>query len=421
MATNRWTGRSLATAQVDTLTIGGTIEVGDLFLVTIGGKTFSYAATSTAAATVASGFATAWNALSSTYYPEFAEMTAAATSGGALTLTADTPGKPFTVSVSTTESNGGASDGQTFSRAATTASSGPNHWDTAANWSLGTVPVSTDDVWIENSSVSILYGLAQSAVTLTSLNIAASFTGEIGLKENTGTYIEYRDRFLAISATTVNIGDGFGSGSGRIQLDFGANAATVNVRNMGTPAENGLEALLIKGSSITAVNADKGSVGIAVFAGESATVTTLRSGYRTNPTSDVTIRCGPSVTLTTLEQSGGTVELGAGLTTITKTDGTLTVKAGNITTANIDGGAFYYHGVGTITTLNASDGGIVDFSQNMRGRTVTTGNFYSGSSLIDSFRTVTFTNPVRIQRCALADLKRIDLGTHIALAITAGP
>src|SRR6185295_12509087 len=111
MASTTWRGDAPAVAQVDTLTVGGTIEATDIFKMTINGKTLSVTAGSTVAATVATTIATAWNAST---IPEFAEITAAATSGGALTLTADTPGKPFVCTVSTTEANGDPADAQTF-------------------------------------------------------------------------------------------------------------------------------------------------------------------------------------------------------------------------------------------------------------------------------------------------------------------
>ncbi len=139
-STRVWKGDAAAVAQVTTLTVGGTIEAGDLFKVTIGDKTLTVAAANTTAADVADQIVAAWNALTATTHPEFAEITAAEGSGGTLTLTADTAGKPFTVTPTTTEANGGAADDQTFTQAATTASSGPNHWDTAANWSGGAVP-----------------------------------------------------------------------------------------------------------------------------------------------------------------------------------------------------------------------------------------------------------------------------------------
>jgi hypothetical protein len=140
MSTIRFKGTALAVAQVDTLTVGGTVEAGDLFKSTINTKVLSVAATTTVAATTATDFYTAWEAVSAALYPEYAEITADDVSA-TVTLTANEEGVPFTVTVTTTESNGGAADLQTFVRTATTASSGPKHWDTAANWSGAAVPV----------------------------------------------------------------------------------------------------------------------------------------------------------------------------------------------------------------------------------------------------------------------------------------
>ena len=42
MATVRWLGNAAAVAQVDTATVGGTIEADDLFKLTINGKTFTF-------------------------------------------------------------------------------------------------------------------------------------------------------------------------------------------------------------------------------------------------------------------------------------------------------------------------------------------------------------------------------------------
>jgi hypothetical protein len=140
MSTIRFKGNALAVAQVDTLTVGGTVEAGDRFVSTINTKALSVAATTTVLATTATDFYTAWEALDASLYPEYAEITAD-DSSATVTLTSNEEGVPFTVTVTTTESNGGAADAQTFVRTATTASSGPLHWDTAANWSAAAVPV----------------------------------------------------------------------------------------------------------------------------------------------------------------------------------------------------------------------------------------------------------------------------------------
>ena len=80
-------------------------------------------------------------------------------------------------------------------------------------------------MYITGTSTSILYGLSQSAVTLTLLQIDASFTGTIGNPNyNPSGYYEYRPTYLAIGATTTTIGENGGAGlrSDAAQLWHGA-------------------------------------------------------------------------------------------------------------------------------------------------------------------------------------------------------
>lgn len=413
MATLRWRGDAVAIAQVDTLTVGGTVEVGDLFNTTINGKTLSHAATSTSTTTTATGIATDWNALSSTTNPEHAEATAAGVAA-TVTITADVKGKPFTLTVATTEAGGGAADLQTFTRAATTASVGPNDWSSARNWSTNAVPVAADDVVIELNAVDILYGLNQTGITLTSLVINNNHTAKVGLKEHNGSYQEYRTTYLTIGATTQTIGRGPGTGSGRLKINNEGIATTLTVHGTGTAESTGTEAFLWKGTNIAnVVNVYKGSVGVAVLAGETAAIATLRVGYTSNVLGDSFVRCSSGVTLTTINQSGGTLEINSACTTINKTAGNLTIGgSGAVTTLNEDGGTTTYNSTGTITTLNISDGGIVDFGQNMSAKTVTNCNMYAGSKLLDPFKVVTFTNAIALVRAGLAEVV-IDFGQNI--------
>ena len=64
---------------------------------------------------------------------------------------------------------------------ATTASSGPEHWDDADNWSSGTIPANTDTIIVDNTAGSIKYGLDQTAVELVKLVFGPGFTGTLGL------------------------------------------------------------------------------------------------------------------------------------------------------------------------------------------------------------------------------------------------
>lgn len=422
MATIRWLGNAPAVAQVDTATVGGTIEADDLFKLTINGKTLSVTAGSTVAATVATNIAAAWNALTAADgYGEFAEITALATSGGALTLTADTKGKPFTCTVSTTEAGGGAADAQTFGTTNTTASSGPNDWSTAANWSGGAVPVDADDVIIEDSSIDILYGLDQSAIQPTSLTIRRNYTGKIGLPNRSAAgYEEYREKYLKIGPTTVAVGTGdSGAGSSRLKLNTGTDQTAITVHFTAAPIDANSSSFIWKGANAAnTLTVKSGSVAVAPYAGETATIATLNVGYVNNVAGDSNVYLGTGCTLTTITQTGGKLVAQNNATTINLLDGELSMRgAATITTLNIDGGALYDESSGTFTTMNVGSGGGYDASRLLAAKTITTTNLRAGAMLRDPNAKVTFTNGVVLSRCSIGELKNgtIDFGPNRTL------
>ena len=84
-------------AQVDTVTLGGTIEAGDIYTVVVAGTSFSKTAgASDTLATVRDALITSINGSATV------KVTAAASGTDALTLTADSAGSAFTTSTSTT-------------------------------------------------------------------------------------------------------------------------------------------------------------------------------------------------------------------------------------------------------------------------------------------------------------------------------
>lgn len=419
MATKRWKGAAAAVAQVNTIT-PASVGVGNTFTVTINGKSVTY----TAAAATVSDVVTGLTALlQASEHPEFLEVSWAANAAGtAITATARRAGTPFT---QTSSAAGGTA---TLTTVTTTANSSPNDWANAANWDPAGVPVTGDDVYLDATSIDVKYGLSQSGVTLNSLTVSASFApgafgdGTIGLPEvnaeGSGAYLEYRPQYLAIGATTVSIGRGPGSGSGRIKLNTGAAQTTLTVYGSGSPEEDGLPAVIWKGTHASnAVNVFGGSFGAAVFGGEAATIATLRVGPDAGR-SPADVRCGAGVTLTTLVQASGTVELGAGLTTVTKTGGELTVLAGNVTTLNEQGGTTHYQGAGTIGTLTVDQGGAVDFEQVGLARTVTSCTLHAGGAIADRYGTVTWSNPVTFSRCKPFEEAQLALRENVTLTVT---
>ncbi len=103
MADRIWRGDAVAIAQVSTLT-PSVVEVGDIFTAVINGKDVPFTATAATVANVVTGLTAAIN---DSTIAEFTEITAV-DSTTAVTLTATTPGVPFTITGSTTNTATGA-------------------------------------------------------------------------------------------------------------------------------------------------------------------------------------------------------------------------------------------------------------------------------------------------------------------------
>ncbi len=345
MSKRTWTGNATAVAQVDAATPGGTIEAGDLFVLTLtdeSGATqvLSVIASGTTVATTCADITTAWNASTLSM---FARVTAV-NNTTYVGLTADTAGTPFYLACTTTESGGGAADGQTFARLSMTPSSGPSDWNVQANWVENTVPVAADDVLLTGST-SILYGLDQNGFTLGQFSTDVNFRGNIGLAGAP----------LSIEPTSCRVN---GGGTMYTNLNGAAIAATVA----------GGTRLSLNGSAMTTVTAEAGTLLLGVDPGDTPTLATLyvRQG--------ATATVGYGATITAYKQSGGTGNLHVGATTVEIQSGTLTTySTGAITTLSNDGGTLNCNSTGTITTLNAN-GGTTDFTLSRAPRAVTTLN-----------------------------------------------
>lgn len=420
MASPAWIGNAAATYDVWTFTPGGTIEAGDVFTITRNSKALTYTATGTTVASVVAGIVAAWNALSASLYPEFREY-AAADGTTAVVCTAVAAGVPAIFTRATTEAGGGAADAQTFGIANTVPATGPNFWDNTANWDTGAVPVNADTPVLANSKVSILHGLAQSAVTLASLRIDSTFEGDLGLPaRNAGGYQEDRATYLAIGVTALGVGQGAGAGSGRLKINTGSVLTTVSVYGTGRAKEVGLESLLWKGTHASnALLVTEGSVGVAVLPGETANLSGgLTVGYEASQETDVKLRCGPGVTLVGVTQTGGQVEINSAATTLDRTGGTMTARGtGAVTTLNNRSGTYLDESTGTITTVEQQ--GTYDRRRALAAKTVTTLRLYRGSKTYAPVG-LTVTNPVEFFGCGPEESGGevvFDYGVHKKIAI----
>jgi hypothetical protein len=359
--------------------------------------------------------------------PEFLEITFANPSGTTITGTAVTAGVPFTCTFSTNSVSGTINGGSTSTGTVTVASAGPADWSTAANWTTGSVPASGDDVYLTNSTNPIMYGLSQSGVTLNSLNIDMSFapsTGGagIGLPRTNGTgttaYLEYRPTELAIGWNTCTIGTGIGAGCGRIKLNSGSVAGIMNVLDSGQPTETGLRTILWRGTSASnVVNMSKGSLGIASFPTDSATVDALNLAWQTQQSGDVDCFCGAGCTLTAINKTGGALELNSNFTTLTQGPGQVgdtILTAGTPGTVICTGGRVLWRGAGNYTQVTVGAAGVVDFREGAGAVTGTNTTLNAGASFFDPGKRITWTNPMAIT-CSLDDLTALDLGNTFNL------
>ncbi len=339
---NFWKGGAAAVAQVDTFTPGGTIEADDVFTITLTDeKGNDHALTAVAGGTsvndVCESLLSAYEESTDSEWSQVTmEGVGSPGSYTAVTLTANLPGRPFYATAETTESGGGAADAQTFSHTLTLLNSGPYDWNTSANWSLFAAPAD-EDVYFEDGSYSVYYGLDQSAITVASLNIAQSYTGYIGTE----------DCPLSIGASILRIGYPLGTGehggSGRININLGSVSSAISIFNSSTSSSDaGLPPIRLNGtSSSNTLVMYRGVVGLACeWSTSQFTATSITVHYMTAPATDCYLYLGPGVTVTTLTSYGGIITL---------------------------------NNTATITTLNAH-GGALDFTQSQTPRTVTTLN-----------------------------------------------
>lgn len=414
MATKYFKGQLTAIAQQVDCTPAN-VEIGDIFSVLIDGEVIaSYVALSATVGAVGAALFPLWNASTDVR----AATCTAVNNSGVLNLTADTAGMPF--SVTCTATDGGGANTQTLTPSTTVANVSPNDASPAGNWSDGSVLTTGDVVSLENSAVSILHGLDQSAVTLASLTIKPTYTGRIGLygpkfATNSSTHNaakrEYREEYFKIGATVFNmpvhVGAGNPSGASRVNIDFGSvqTLSTINATAQSSADDNMPPVRLLGTNASNKLAITGGTVGTAIVAGEVSTWSEIT-------VSGGTLNCGSGCTLTTVNVDAGEAFISSAATTINLDGGKLTVNGtGATTTANCNGGELIYNSSGTITNLNIR--GRVVLSSGV-ARTITNCSMYAGGSLICD-EAATFTNGIDFIGCGIEDVslnagKNINIG-----------
>jgi hypothetical protein len=243
-------------------------------------------------AEIAAGLVAAWNL---SLKPHIKNITAAYVSGGTFTLTADTAGVPFSVALSD-------NDDGTHTETITTANVGNNDANTTANWELDAAPANTNDLIFNAGSVSVKYGLDQSAAAIADFRVMPGCSSQFGRFDNG------KGHYLIIDPDLFRY-----EGSGSLAMfNIGSANIAAYIKATGSPAATGYHTVYFKGSNVTTLTVDKGNVGVAALDGDTATVATVQIGYVSTAASDSNVTIGSGVTLTTLNQGAGICELKCG-------------------------------------------------------------------------------------------------------------
>jgi hypothetical protein len=414
---NTWAAADTATVTVDSvsfvITIGTlvtTTQVATTIFQALTGTTFT---DTTAACTIsaADGGATA--------IPQMGvyEFNATNPSAGIVLLTggpataspAWLAGKPFTLAdgdIGTTAGNG------TATVAAVVTATSQAHWDNQDNWSANTIPVDGDTVVFDSGNIDLLYNLT-TAIQPAQITKYKAYTGNVGLAaintDNTSKpYSEYRtprywttDDDAGTAATVADLEVGEGTGSSRFMWDSGAGEVTINIFGKGQRVNN-IPCILWKGTAATLVNNLNGDFAAAYFAGEAATITTVRSGN--GPQSGASTILSSGVTVTNVIMNGGYLSTSSAIAAATQYGGTWEHNTGTVTAATVNGGTAYPLGGATWTTLTLASGGKFDTTRGTATFAITnTIQMYKGSSFIDPGGRAGNV-VVKLNNCTLADV-----------------
>jgi hypothetical protein len=348
-----------AVAQVTTVQITA-YDVATSYKITVGGQVISVAGQGGTTTTTAVALAAAWNAST---HPYCTAVTANANASNTITFTADVAGMPFVISSSVT---GGT--GTIGAATQVTASAGPFDLSSAANLSGGAIVANSDSFFCRDTSYPILFGLDQSAVTPTLVQIERTYTGQIGLPYNkfatsvtsagvvtyNTTVPEYRTSYLKFGAATVRIGEDIGGGSsGRgsslIKLDLGTTDSDISVYSTGRSGSgDSLPPLRIKNTNASST--------LKIYAGSTVGVC-WESPADTGQFSSITVFggnvfVGDGVTVATLDcQAGNTLFKNAPTTVRCEKSATVTPSGSGTITNYEDRGTTNWAGLYTVTNM----------------------------------------------------------------------
>jgi hypothetical protein len=273
------------------------------------------------------------------------------------------------------------SPGTQFDVSRTREGAGPNYWGSDKNWSLGHKPVNGELVVMGNCSVAMLAGFpTDGTLDLAGFRIEADYAAAFGPDDPTQPAPCFKAKAVTIDASSspyVRLNLAAGDGTDRLAV----------VQNTSDPAATDQVVNISGGDSHTDLIVRKGSVGVAVYAGETHTFRSIVSTHDGNPADDVSLKIGSGGTVPLLYQSGGHVESWAAVAIWKQAAGEAFARGGSVGKIESIGGTFYYEiGTSTLEELRYTElaglvDGIVDFSRNSGAVTVTAAVIPTGAEV----------------------------------------
>ena len=287
----------------------------------------------------------------------------------------------------------------------------------AANWSEAATPADGDEVIIPANAA---YAIAGGDLTAAATKQFIGFTIEEGYTYQVGSLATYLQIDMKNGATYYDCR--IAATTSPVYLDVDnwnhliitrAVAATAGSYGVNLIGAHDADSTGDRGTIFLNSAYSTDSVGIGANAGEDMEVNKV---IVTGGQATIGVNCTAydDAAALPVELSGGTLTTRCPITTATINGGTYThALDGAMTTLNAWAGQTYYNSDGTLTTANV--GGQLLFTGDSRPVTVTTTNAYSGGRIDDTNQRVTYTNPIDLQGCRLADVT-LNLGRHISVA-----
>lgn len=273
-----------------------------------------------------------------------------------------------------------------------TAEGSEGEWDVADNWDEGVVPETGDDVYFVSGSQDLNADLAQSALTLDSLNFGPKWTGSIPDE-------------LEINATVLDVS----SKSGAIYLEGTFTTANIQSTSSDDPA------IQFTSSTITTLNITGGSGTVKVTGAGSEISTAINMIGASGAT--LYVDAGSDVSGADVTIDAGWIEAYEEFGSINQYGGTTEIKnvSDTLATLNLYDGTCRYAptGAAVLTTLTIY-GGLFDMTDCVSpSHTITTATVYSGGTIDErnGLRNGVYTNPVTLN----GGIIKCDLGREVTV------